>query len=65
MITHPTNPLMINKNMNLHMHIMQIQGRIEYVVNTVYKYPGEAIEPYPGELYNHIGNTVNTQPGDL
>ena len=33
--THPTNLLIMNKNMNLSVYITHIQGRIEYIGNTV------------------------------
>ena len=50
MTTQPTYLLMINTNMNLCIHRTQIQGRIEYVDNTLNKEPGRAIEIYHGEL---------------
>ena len=46
MTTHPTNPLGINTNMDLHKHRKQIQCRIVYVGNTV--------DIQPDYLYKHI-----------
>ena len=50
MKTQPTNLLLINTNMNLFMHRMHIQGRIEYVENTVNIEPGRAIDIYSGGM---------------
>ena len=42
------------------MHRTHSQERIEYVENTVNREPGRPIDTYSGELYNYVGNTVDT-----
>ena len=56
---------MINTKMDLFMHRTQIQGRIEYVDNTVNTEPRRAIAAYYEEIYKYIGNKTDTYPGDL
>ena len=47
------------------MHITQIQGKIEYVDNTMNTEPVRAIDTYSGYVQNYIGNTVDKQPEDI
>ena len=47
------------------MHRTQIQGKIEYVDNTVNTEPVRDIYTYSGYVQNYIGNTVDKQPEDL
>ena len=38
------------------------KGGVEYVDNIVNKEPERSIETYSGEIYNYVGNTVDTKP---
>ena len=54
-----------NININICMHITHIQGKIEYVDNTVNTEPVRDIYTYSGYVQNYIGNTVDKKPEDL
>ena len=44
---------------------MQVRWIIYYVYNTVDTEPGIDTDKNSGELYNYVGNTVDTYPEDL
>ena len=56
---------MVYINMNICINIMQVQWIIYYVYNTVDTEPGIDTDKNSGELYNYVGNTVDTYPEDL
>ena len=51
--------LMINTNMTLRIHIMNIKGVIYYVDNTDNTEPGSYIYKYYADIYKYVGYTLD------